>query len=534
MIVNNTHLTQLNSPKQQIKARVELYNGSTLERVCTCNDILSDFAIERTGEGKFFGFGICQKLKATLIDIDREIELTKDNSIEAVFAVDADCLYAFPRFYVQEVERDETSNLITVGAYDILYKAEEYKVDELEIFTPYTIKAVAVACANILGVPIRFKDVNEDSFDTLYEKGANLDGTESVRFVLNSIAEATQTIYYINKDWELTFQKLDSNAANALTIGKEQYIDLTTGGARTITNIAHASDLEDNVSTEQGDGTGTTQFVRNNPFWDLRDDIADLLTSALANVNGLTINQFDALWSGNYLLEIGDKIGFVGEDNVIVSTFLLDDTITFDGTLIEQSKWQYSDNEAETITNPVGLGEALNQTYARVDKANKRIDLVVGDVGNNKQIISQLSVDASGLSASVSSLETIVNSSIDSLNNSVANLTKSVEAKMTEEQVNLAIRTELDNGVEKVATTTGYTFDETGLTISKTGREMITQITEDGMTVYRDSDAVLVANNEGVSAENLHATTYLMIGGRSRFENYESNRTGCFWIGGNN
>jgi hypothetical protein len=61
---------------------------------------------------------------------------------------------------------------------------------------------------------------------------------------------------------------------------------------------------------------------------------------------------------------------------------------------------------------------------------------------------------------------------------------------------------------------------------------METTITENGMIVYKDNEAVLTANNVGVEAVNLNASTYLIIGGNSRFENYGSNRTGCFWIGG--
>ena len=60
---------------------------------------------------------------------------------------------------------------------------------------------------------------------------------------------------------------------------------------------------------------------------------------------------------------------------------------------------------------------------------------------------------------------------------------------------------------------------------------MKTQITEDGMTVYKNEDAVLTANNTGVDAVNLHATTYLIIGNNSRLEDYGSDRTGCFFIG---
>jgi hypothetical protein len=63
---------------------------------------------------------------------------------------------------------------------------------------------------------------------------------------------------------------------------------------------------------------------------------------------------------------------------------------------------------------------------------------------------------------------------------------------------------------------------------------MSTQITQDGMQVFKKDKAVLTANNAGVNAANLHATTYLIIGNNSRFEDYGTNRTACFWIGGSN
>ena len=68
--------------------------------------------------------------------------------------------------------------------------------------------------------------------------------------------------------------------------------------------------------------------------------------------------------------------------------------------------------------------------------------------------------------------------------------------------------------------------------VNKDDKEMSTLISEDGMTIYKDDDEMLVANNSGVYAANLRATTYLIIGVNSRFEDYDDNtRTGCFWIG---
>ena len=92
----------------------------------------------------------------------------------------------------------------------------------------------------------------------------------------------------------------------------------------------------------------------------------------------------------------------------------------------------------------------------------------------------------------------------------------------------------MSKGTNKVTTSTGFTFDQNGLNISKTDSEMKTQITEDGMKIYKNDEVMLTANNQGVDAKNLHATTYLIIGNNSRMEDFTENgskRTAVFWIG---
>jgi hypothetical protein len=178
------------------------------------------------------------------------------------------------------------------------------------------------------------------------------------------------------------------------------------------------------------------------------------------------------------------------------------------------------------------LGDALRQTYARVDKANKEIELLVSDVSQEKEKVASLQVNAENIVATVSALEKKTADATGSISESVEAVAKEVSTKLSAEDVQIRIDQSLGNGVDKVVTSTGFTFNEAGLTVSKTGSEMATTITEDGMVVYRDETAVLTANNEGVDAVNLHASTYLIVGGKSRFETYGDNRTGCFWIGG--
>ena len=503
MLINNIHLNEISSPNQIIKARVELYKGSTLEKTCTCNDVLSKFTVEKTGEGKFFGYGICSKLNAELIDLEREINISKENTTQIAFGVNDDYLYPFPTFYIDSVKRDETSNLLTIDAYDILYKAANHKVGELALQAPYTIRAFAEACASLLGVQMVVIDVNDDCFNTLFEEGVNFEGTETIRNALNAVAEVTQTIYYIDNNDKLTFKRLNVKDNALLTISKEQYIDLTNGGVQVLSKITHATELGDNISSVPT-VEGVTQYVRNNPFWDLRDDTAELINKAQTAVGGTSINQFECNWIGNYLLEIGDKIGLIAEDDSTITSYVLNDTITYDGTLLQLTKWQYDENEAETASNPTSIGETISQTYARVDKANKQITLLVNEVNVNK-------------SATDAELKTIKE--------------KQTSITQTANDISLRVTSIEDDGVKRVDTGTGFTFNEEGLRINKDNSGIENLIDNTGMYVKQDGTAVLSANTEGVKAKDLHAVTYLWIGSHSRFEDYEGGRTGCFWIG---
>lgn len=532
IIPNNTEIIDLiNSPVRRIKARVELLEGSTLLNTFGCDDKLVSLEIQRVGAGKFFGYGVCARLNVKLIDTNRELDITTANTLDIMWGGDNGIEYqhTLPLFKVAEVHRDENTNQLSITAYDFLYNATEHTTDELTL-TAYSIKEVARESAAILGLNLRLEGLEDDTaFNTFYAEGANLDGTETIRELLDDIAEATQTIYFVNSEMELVFKRLTPVDEVDYAIDRAKYFTLTSKTNRRLFAICHTTELEDNVSAEQTE-VGSTQYVRNNAFYELREDIGELINLALANVGGLTINQFEMEWRGNYLLEVGDKLALETKDGSTAYSYLLDDTITYNGSYSQKTRWNYEDNESESESNPTTIGEALKQTYARVDKANKQIELVAVDVSATNDAISSLIITTGEIASNVSRTEENYNE----LTGEVDELTKKVAATMTAEDVTLTIQQELANGTNKVITSTGYKFDEEGLTVSKTNSEMSTTISDDGMIVYKDEEAMLTANNVGVEAVNLHAKTYLIIGTTSRFEDYESNgetRTGCFWIG---
>ena len=336
-------------------------------------------------------------------------------------------------------------------------------------------------------------------------------------------------MYYISRYNTLIFKTLDKDGAAAYTIDKEQYFTLESGENRRLSALCHTTELGDNVEATL-EISGTKQYIRDNPFYELRQDVAELLTAALEAMGGLSVNQFQCNWRGNPALEIGDKLAIITKDNETAYSYMLDDALTYDGALQQDTKWRYEENAAETATNPATLGDALNQTYARVDKVNKEIDLVASEAEANANSIAALELNTESIAASVSQTNADVAASFDGLNEELATLTNKVEAAMTAEGVKLSIQEELTNGVDKVYTSTGFSFDADGLRISKSGSEMESKLDEDGLTIYRDDTEVLTVNNTGVNGINMTVRQYLMIGG-SRFEDY-GGRTGCFWIGG--
>lgn len=525
----------LSSPVRQIAGGVGLYEGSTPLDIFHSTNALKSFAVDRIGEeSKFFGFGVCQKLNVKLIDKERALNITAANRLEPLFEVEEDIISPYPFFNVTEVNRDENTNELSITAYDALYNADKYTVADLGIFESgsYSILSFTVACADLLGLTLNIEGVADDVFKTRYETGANFEGTEGIREALNAIAEATQTIYFINNDNELTFKRLSVDAVSVFTIDKSKYITLDSKTNRRLATITHATELGDNV-TASIDESGSTQFIRDNPFLEMREDIATLIDNALANVGGLIINQFSCSWRGNFLLEIGDKIELITKDNESVFSYVLNDSITYSGGLTESTQWSYTDNENETASNPTNLGETLKKTFAKVDKANKQIDIVASETAANSAAISALQINTDSINASVEKISKETAEELEAVNEGLTTLTQKVEAQITAEDVTLEIKKELANGSIKVETSTGFTFNEEGLNVSKSGSEISTQITEDGMKVKKNNNDVLTANNEGVKAIDLHATTYLIVGNNSRFEDYGSDRTGCFWIGGN-
>ena len=519
--------TEIMSPSRKIKAKVEFYKNSTLATTYSGDDNIIEVVIEQTGEqGKFFGFGICQSATVKLLDPNRTIDINQYDYFLVYFTVNSLSYGAttLPRFYPKEITRDENTNNLTVKGYDMLYDAANHTWNDLNVQPQDLGKAVAAIATYLKATKFQNSSNNGFSIAPPY----NLEGTETLRSVLDDAAEATTTYYYCDGANQLVFTDI-LQTTTPYSISKEDYFTLKADNQRQLANITYATELGDNVTATNG-GVGDTQYIRDNNILGLKpsSEVAAILKGYIDALANKVITPYECTWRGNYQLAIGTPLAIVAKDNSTINTYLFNQTLTYNGGLNSKLSWTYKDT-SESESNPATLGEVLNQTYAKVDKTNKQIDLVVSKVDGQESTISQIQLDQESINASVGSItnrQDATDTEIDSIN-------QKVDASITSDQVELIVQQELAGGVDKVTTSTGFTFNQEGLTIKKSDVDITTNISEDGMKVSKGGEVVLTANNGGVEARNLHATTYLIIGENSRFEDYDNgSRTGCFWIRG--
>ncbi len=182
----------------------------------------------------------------------------------------------------------------------------------------------------------------------------------------------------------------------------------------------------------------------------------------------------------------------------------------------------------ECTGSPRRDSQRAKNSFGIEDLQGKVLELELGIDGiraenrdsDGKLASLQLAVD--GLKTKVFGQEFGANATVDRLS----------AMEQTAEGLSLQVKSVYDDGVSKVSTTAGYTFNEEGITVQKSGTQIKTQITEDGITVFKNDNEVLVADSQGVNAVDLNASTYLSVAGLCRFEKYKSGRIGCFWIGG--
>lgn len=259
-----------------------------------------------------------------------------------------------------------------------------------------------------------------------------------------------------------------------------------------------------------------------------KEELQEIAENILNKVNTIQYIPFSLVMRGNPCMDVGDYVLVQTKNKTIVSYMLerkitgiqsLKDTIESKGVL------NYEESASSFYDDFIQLKGKANILERTLEKSRSEIvDLEQG-------LTTSINQNAESINTLLTSQEQINKEMQENMDSEFEDIKKQLSATMTSEQIKIEIQKELSNGTNKVTTSTGVTVDENGLSIDRSDSEMKTNISHDGMKVYRNDEEVLSATNKGVDAVNLHATTYLIVGNNSRFEDYQGAYTACFWIG---
>ena len=425
---------------------------------------------------------------------------------------DADYSYMeFGTHIILTKSDDEEQDTVKLECYDLMLLsmvpydlALEYPETPTAENPAVTVKALLDAICSRLGWAKRYTTfVNSD----IVIEEEKYDATYTFRDVLSEIAQvAGGMIAFVGDELDVIYptdsgEVIDPSNLITLEIG-EKY-----GPVNSV--VLARSPQEDNIYRQDSASiaaNGITEIrIENNQIMDShRDDFIDGILSAVV---GLQFTTYELESFGIGYLNLGDLFTIQTPSGESHTALMLCDDLRITQGLSETSRLEApaateTDYKAASTTDKL-----LNKTILKVNKQAQEITAIVSRTEQ-------------------------VEGTVDNLSSQVTHMT---EVMMDSDSVDIKITTAVE-GINSITTSTGYTFDENGLQVSKDGEPMKNRLDNTGMYVTRDGEEILVANHEGVEAINLTSRQYLIVGDNSRFENYDdgtgSKRTACFYIGG--
>ena len=430
------------------------------------------------------------------------------NSITSIkFGVKApdDTEYSYKTYgthIIKAIKYDDDSRTLNLECYDLMLQSMipyDLALDYANADAPVTVKGLLDAICSRLSWTVGYTTftnsdvvIDEEKFDDSYTFRDVLDQIAQVAAGVIAFKDDKLCVLYPTETGEI----IDASNLRTLTIG-EKY-----GPVNSV--VIARTPQEDNIYAQDAESisaNGLTEIkIENNQIMDSHRE--DFIDAILERLNGLNFWLYDLESFGIGYLDLCDVFTIETLDGEQHKTIILSDELQITQSLSENIRLEAPEATVTDYTAASTTDRVINQTILKVNK------------------------QAQEITALVTRTETMANN--------LAEVTRKAELMMDSDSVDIKISQAIE-GVDSVKTSTGYTFDEEGLKISKEGESMANLLDNTGMHVTRNGEEILTANHEGVSAINLTSRQFLIVGDNSRFENYnngtDSQRTACFYIG---
>lgn len=407
---------------------------------------------------------------------------------------------SYGSFIVTEKKRDDANNSLVLTCYDsLVLSMVPY---DLVVQYPVTVADYLSAICDKLGLELSTTEftnstveIEEEKYDNTYTFRDVLDEIAQVAAGIIAISDNRVSVLYPNETG-IVYSAENMVMSDGITIG-QMY-----GAVNSV--VLARTPQEDNIyRTDNLDEERVEIKIENNQIMDShREDFIDAIYSRLS---GLSFYLYEFHSFGYLAVDLCDFFELETLDGTRHKCLMLQDEITVTQGIDEQSQ----------CTEP----EKGETDYAAASESDRVVNRTILRVDKQEQLIESLVTTTETLDADTESLKTRMST-----------------VEQTASNVTITLSEIVENGIDKVVTSTGYTFDSDGLHISKTGDEIENRIDNTGVYVERSGDVILQANADGVVATDVTARNYLIIGENSRVEDMTDDSgnpaTAVFWIGG--
>ncbi len=431
--------------------------------------------------------------------------------------------------YIAEKPEWESANRYKLTAYDRVSKLDKDLTSWLANLSgwPYPLLDFASMVCSECGLELITQEIPNGDYQVQPFSAEGITGRQLIQWV----GQAAGRFCRATKDGQIEFAwyaKRGKHIGPGNAIGQDYYFldSLSFQDYRTapIEKVQIRLTDEDVGAVYPDDPEKTNAYILSGNYLLTNADAQELETMAqnlFEELKDIAYTPCKIEVPASAAVEAGDIIMVTDKNGRSITVYVMDRTVTGQRCKLECTGSPRRDSVmAVNEQTYKALSGKVLELRADIEglKAEHRDAL-----GNH----SSLAVTVEGIAAEVSRQQTSEGNILQQLS----------QLQQTAGEVTLTVQSLQENGVNKVQTEMGYTFDDRGLQISRADDDISNLLDHSGMYVKSNQDTVLQANNDGVQAINITVRNYLTVGKHARFETYNdgsntSKRTACFFTGG--
>lgn len=533
---------------------------------------MKNFKIENTCyvNDTFIGTTVAKKITVEMFNDGKYDLENKEISVKTGIEIDGNIEYVpMGTFIIEKPTTEEVSTNTQFTGYDYMIKFSSTYINRVM----YPIKAIELL-RDLCGQAGVICGITEFTNSNYMILGNPFTNNEDCKTVLSNIAQLAGGFAYIGRDNKLYIKTLETTE-KLLRVKDVHFMSVSDFNNTIVNTTVNSSDIAD----EKIDGNNYFEFSKNNKFGKVnslilrlsqvegentviqdeksikenglteitisdnyfltnKEEREKVISEIWEKLKGLEYLPFEIKDYGFPYLDVGDMICINDtEDNDYVS-YVFDYTFEYSGIYSGNLKTKALTKTQTAYKNIIDVKTKFRNVEYKVDKINGNISSIVSTQREIKDDLNDKDTTINN------NYQDIIKKLGDKAQkDDVISLENKVETIQNDTEYAIKVSEDIQtNGVSKVKTETGYTFDNDGLKIEKTNAKTKSKLNESGLEINdatgSSEESLLFAGYDEktgetiVKSKNMTVEKYLTVGKYSRIEDYEEG-TGVFWIGGN-